>query len=329
MGLQKVQAGGDARRLDLLQHLFQVGNAVGIFLPEIIIAAQGVAVLFFHHAGIVQQHHGEAALFGVSDVLVNVFRRGVGGPVGGGVDGFAAAALHAPGQVVVPLHVGNGVQQFFGGRDDQRCSAVFQLDAPHSVGGHHAVSLAVLGVNAGIGGGGQHIHRHGIVKGNIQPFAEGASVRHRQLQQAEFRHRGHIHAQVAKILRMDDKIHQGKSKIAAAVIYLHHGFKGDQFKAHNELAVLPAEAVGGKGGALIGVGQLQFVVEGALFRYGTQGHGFAGGQAFGAGGLVQQAFGNAVFAQPQAYGIVVQDQRMIRHSYIHEVTVFRRVLPAL
>ena len=95
MGMQEVQAGGNAGGFDLLQHLLQRFKALRVGFPDVllVIVAAGIVHSAFEKGFVVQGHHRIAALFAVGDVLIHIFRAQAAGHIGGFANGAVAAAL--------------------------------------------------------------------------------------------------------------------------------------------------------------------------------------------------------------------------------------------
>ena len=108
--LQRVEAGRYAGRLDLRNDGAKVVVAVrkefGVQVVVAVVQIAGVAVVA-EQSVVVDEHHPEAALLHVGDVLVDSLRGKVLRPVYRSVQKRVPAARHAARQVVVRLHRGD------------------------------------------------------------------------------------------------------------------------------------------------------------------------------------------------------------------------------
>ena len=203
-------------------------------------------------------------------MLVHIERRNAARVIGRGIDLRPAAALHAQRQIVIALKAVDRVHQARGGHGDQRGGAVLELQVAPHVGGHDAIALPALGIDDRIGRRGEHIHGGPLVPADVQPFAEMRAIHDRQLKKPQLRHRRLVHLQVVVVLRTHIEAGQRKGDVIVRFLHVDHRLDRNDLKIDDQRVPLAADAVGLAGRALVGMRELDLVVEGALLRHGKQ-----------------------------------------------------------
>ena len=298
MGLQEVNAGGDACSFDLAQYGFQIFRAVGIGISVVVVAAQGIRLCFLEHGSVIDQHQPETAGLCEADVLVHSQWGNILCPIYRRIHNGISAALHAPRKIKIFLHRSDAVHKGFGAADDQRGGAALEANALDAIGSENPAILAVFGVDTGVRGSGEDIDADFVVPAHIQPFSELLAVTDGQLHKTEFHGRGRCHLQRVAF-GINDKICQCKGNVIGCFPQLHHSLIGNDLEAHDQAVTLSAKAVGLECGALIAVHQLHFIVKGSGLGDGKQSDILILHQALFSACFVDQAFYDAVTANSQ------------------------------
>ena len=303
--LERVEAGGDAGGADLVEHRFHVLLAVGVVFVPGVVAEDRVAARF-EEGGEENEHQPEAAAPGERDVVVHVLGVDRARPVDRGVQQRVAAARHAVGEPQTPLAAFHRREEaLLAGAGHNRRLAAAQAPSPGEVGTEDPEAVADLVVNVRERLGGDHGHRRLVVPGDVEPVAEVGAVLHRQLYHAEVRDRRHVHHQPAVLLLVDgvaDEVHKLEDGIAVRLHHLDHRLVGREVEAHDQPVALAPEAVRLVGGALVGMRELDFVVEGARLRGAEKRDAFPLVERLLAGGLHDERPGDGVVAHREGEG---------------------------
>ena len=264
-----METGGDARRLHLGKHVPQCLLVLGILRTEIIVAAKRPGPLRLDNIRVVECHELEPAGLHVRQQLVNVLRRDNARSMEDRpIDAGRTAALHAARQTEVRLQRIHRVKErLASGRRDERSPSATQLLSAHKIGRQQPVSAAVFMVNIGIRRSAHHADGNRLVPAGIQPVAKVLPVGNRQLQHAERRDGRNIHLEVLiGRLAVTDEIDQLECHVRRRHLHTHLRLVHPVREARNQHISVKPKRTGGIGRALVGMDELDLVVERTILR---------------------------------------------------------------
>ena len=304
-----VQSRDQAGILDLADDLLQVPHA-----PGVAVLSKAVVARVRGKGGVVDHESPESPAFGVLQVDIDVSGRDVTDPVIGKGVLLAPPTFHSVGQLEIPLHLSDRVQDMLSVGHDERRPDPLELDLPHGRGLHQVVAVPFESVNARVGVGSQHTDGYGFIPLDIQPLPEILSISNREAGADTPRRAGRAFLAEPRLSGRLDLLH-GKAEVVLGDPGLEGHFMVDQLEFQQQPISLPADRTDREGPGLGGISELQFVLVGAVLGHRKNGGCGPRSQTFLAGPLVPEASGNAVGPDDQSGLPVLQDNVLRSRSH--------------